>query len=148
MDENYVGKFILVDREPTEKQSNYEAGEYICIRQTPFSLHCVKPSVGYDFHNIKKFTLSGKDSWTVCAVKSKPELVADLVKQNKKFVVDANKAGKKNWVEYVYTDIQNHADILEEVLNEQQSTCCSQVESPVAQVIKLNGIRITIESTN
>lgn len=101
MNKQYEGKFVFV--ESTDEKNTYHNGEYICVRQTPASIYCVKPTVGYGGHEIKPFALSGsspykviqawEDAKTVQRVADDLAAWADQIK---------DPFFKKQWVESVY----------------------------------------------
>lgn len=100
--QKYEGKFVFL--ESIDVKNRYYSGEYLCVRATPATLYCVKPSVGYGGHEIKSFSLMGTEGYNVleswedkaCAVRFATEQEA-WAKQI------VNPDFKRNWIESVYS---------------------------------------------
>lgn len=115
--ESYVGKFIFL--EAIEEKNSYYNGEYVCIHETPYALHCVKPEGGYGGHQVRSFYLTGDKAYRVISARYNQAALQCLINRLTDF---ANHVGEKTpqWIESVYWGAQNVARQLNQVLDDQR----------------------------
>jgi hypothetical protein len=99
--EHYEGKLVFLERRnPCRDFSGYDDGEYICIKQTPFTLHCVKPGGGYTSSQTKAFPLLSEHGYSVICVHDGTVAVDELIAQLESF--PPKEGERREWCESVY----------------------------------------------
>lgn len=114
--ENYAGKFVFV--EAKDPKDSYYNGEYFCTRQTPSTLYCVKPVVGYGGNEIKQIQLIGKNVYSIIESWADDAAAVDTANAMIAWgrqIEDPDY--KKQWVEYVYSNVIENAKAILRVIN-------------------------------
>ena len=112
----YAGKFIFVERvrkstDTPQTYSNYNNGEYFCVRSTQNTLYAAKLGIGYDGHQLKNLNTylgDNTESYNVLSAYVDDSPVRRYIKDQEKWIEDV-RAGRTNkqWIESVYTGAEN-----------------------------------------
>src|SRR5208282_3448511 len=115
--ENYVGKFVFVEAVKSEagKESssyNYNNGEWLVMRQSAFSIYCLRPKRGYDFQALNTLELIGDRRVNVVQVSTDNDRVKELAMENLAWSYNylaPNSTEKKPWAEDVFYGVRDNA---------------------------------------
>jgi hypothetical protein len=140
---SYIGKIIFLEKCDPSK-SNYGAGEYIVVEQSPNNLYCVKTQGGYDAHEMRAMPLVGVEAWKVVTEHDDPKFLKRFVADLRLFAVEKNTTGR-SWIDSVYNGAARIADKLERLIgcpcDEPQKV---SVYDGNTHTFLLNGHRVTV----
>lgn len=131
------GDVFVVDRLNTKDHSNYNAGEYVLLRKTPFSLFAVKTTASvYELHSIQVFELAGINPWVVCAISKDAETVRNLIARVDREIVEVTSGFRvKQWVDYVYTSARANLYALSKIMADRQPAPKQEIDPTLVALI-------------
>lgn len=137
MNENYVGKIVVVDL----PDSYPRVSEVVVVRQTPHTIYGVSTAGGYGSHEVRAFSLAGPKPVTILSVAQDVKAVRLLADDLEYFANTKNRGEKPQWIESVYTGARASARLVRSTLKEGGEASLGFGETKTVEVA---GVSLTI----
>jgi hypothetical protein len=115
--ESYIGKFVFLEK-ADKTLSAYNNGEYLILRESPSNIYGISLVAGYGSHDLKCFSLIGKEAYDIISIKEDNKFLKKLADDMINFSKEKYKEPKQ-WVNSVYDGAYRNAVLIYEILGEQ-----------------------------